>query len=340
MPVPAIVAAIGRSLAGLAASAGEWAAAAGVRAAATGASQMVSGSAAGASGAQAAASQAAMRSAAASSAQVAQSSGSAASSSPPGSSSSGTPTGPTWHQRFQNILNNAVKPIWNGFSASSGGSGGGGGGNIRPGLPGFGGPNSPGGLGRAITGNVTIGTLARAVTLDPVAITKTLVEMAKLPDRLMKFGDSLIHAQEGISVLSSSMSESVMRLNADRYRRDLRTAAMTGSTFSRLTASQSRLEGRLQPYQAMAQNLTNFGATQLLRLIELGAKAVEYLSPIDEIRDKINEWIGSSSATDPGMLTRAITDIASRPTPRYPDPPGARRMPPLPPVVNPSRRRP
>lgn len=173
-------------------------------------------------------------------------------------------------------------------------------------------------LGNAVRGNISSSNL----TGNPADIAKVLLELGKMPGRLRDFGDALLRSQDGLVAFSGRMANAAMKLEAERYGRAMRTAAATGSSYASLTGAQTRLESRLQPYQAAYQTLLNRVSGAVITVAD---KAVGLFESVTKIRALIERWL-PELGKDPDMpvLNKVVRDMAYPVTERARAPLGGR----------------
>lgn len=314
MPIPAIIAAIGRTLPALMRGAGQYFATAGTRAASSAAA--TSGRAAASSAAAAGQSATARTAAGAAQAATAQNAATTAQSAAtqatgttraaqaaanagavPNTATSSTSSSLT----FNRVIQSALSPINTPGGQFMGSIGSAAMDSMQSG-PGF------GGLRQAIAGEVDTGTLTKAATGDPAAITKTIMELGKMPARLRDFGSALLRSQDGLVAFSGRMANAAMKLEAERYGRAMRTAAATGASYAQLTGAQSRLEERLQPYQAAYQSVVNRVSAAVLTIADTVVSGFEHIT---RIRAILARWLPElGKEPEAPILNKVIRDVA------------------------------
>lgn len=129
-----------------------------------------------------------------------------------------------------------------------------------------------------------------------------------LPARIRDFSSAIIDAQHTLATYNGTMAAANMRLQGQRFRRDLSLSLRTSGSYQRLTESQSSLEQTLLPYKAALQNLINTIGTGLNNAANIGVKVFEVLNPIAAyFVDKIGR---ERTADASSWAARVANDIA------------------------------
>lgn len=109
------------------------------------------------------------------------------------------------------------------------------------------------------------------------AVTAVAMEMATLPAKFRDLGASVLEASRQMSYLNGSIASAYARLDAERFRRNVRIASETSGSTKRLTESQNRLEEAMRPGQVA---LTNLGNNALAKLQDLGTTFLDLGKPL------------------------------------------------------------
>lgn len=314
MPLPAVLVAIGRGLAGLATSAAQAAATAGATAATTAAATIPGATAATTAQAAAAAGN-----------PVANAAAQAAMAAVAGSGRPANPAAQGPAAIGQSPTAQAAAQVASGAGRSPGPSPSGPFGPSMGGLPNIFGPGggsqpSFGGLMSSVVGNISPGQALRGAMGNPIEITKMLIEVAKLPARLRDFGAALVDSQSRLAQYSGSIAASVGRLRGDRFRRELQLAGATSGSFGQLSRSQSALEDKLMPYRIGATNLLNGITSSLQRLLTTAIDVLEKVSSLDDWFKSV--FVGEIKKDEGNALSRLVKELAREKGP-------ARRFPPI-----------
>jgi len=146
------------------------------------------------------------------------------------------------------------------------------------------------------------------------AITAVASEMVTLPAKFRDLGASVLEASRNMSQLNGSLASAYARLDAERFRRNVRIASETSGSTRRLTESQNRLEEAMRPGQVA---LTNLGNNVLSGLQDLATTVVEAMQPIVEGINWIVEngpwnWIGGNGNIPNANNVPPLVDLINR----------------------------
>lgn len=143
--------------------------------------------------------------------------------------------------------------------------------------------------------------------------------LAGLPKRFEAVGDALLVHQGRLREASGVIATAFVRLEAERFARDVRTGIKTGASTDAVARSQSRLEDALEPWNAMATNIENrfMSAIQngLAFLLEKGnATAAEFVDLLNKVLpdqlDLKNVFKDDPNAKNNDLLANFISDVA------------------------------
>lgn len=111
----------------------------------------------------------------------------------------------------------------------------------------------------------------------------TAIAIATFPKIIKEWGASLIESKRQLGEFNAAYSVATMRLDVNRFQRNLRLSNATSGSFSRMTQMQNKLEDRLAPY-AIA------GANALLKIATLALNVADKVVQITEIAVVVSGW--------------------------------------------------
>lgn len=146
------------------------------------------------------------------------------------------------------------------------------------------------------------------------AVTAVASEMVTLPAKFRDLGASVLEASRNMSQLNGSLASAYARLDAERFRRNVRIASETSGSTKRLTESQNRLEEALRPGQVA---LTNLGNNALAALQDLATTVVEAIQPVVDGVNWIVEngpwnWAGGNGNIPNANNLPPLVDLINR----------------------------
>lgn len=113
-----------------------------------------------------------------------------------------------------------------------------------------------------------------------------------LPSKIESMGASLIQVQNRLAIASGVIATALVQLDADRFRRDVRSGNKTGESLTFASRQQSRLEDATEPWKALITNIEN-------RVI--GSLAMVSASVMEKVNNAGATIIDGINAAIPGV---------------------------------------
>jgi hypothetical protein len=121
--------------------------------------------------------------------------------------------------------------------------------------------------------------------------------------------DALKAIQAPYVPYSGVMMAAYVRYRGQEIRRMQQMGQLTGGSYSSMVEAKSRLEDTVTPYRALGTNVSNKIAEWTMEFTNLVIRLIEAVSPIDEIRDSINAWLGGRGAGRVPPHIQVLRDI-------------------------------
>ena len=109
------------------------------------------------------------------------------------------------------------------------------------------------------------------------------IALATFPKLVKEWGASIIESKRQLGEFNAAYGVATMRLDVNRFQRNLRMSNATSASFTRLAASQNKLEDKLLPYAIM-------GANALLKLANRAVYTGEKVVAVAEAAAIIAGW--------------------------------------------------
>lgn len=148
-------------------------------------------------------------------------------------------------------------------------------------------------------------------TVRPGGTLDLMNELGKMPSKLTAWGDALLRSQEHLKEWSAGLSAVFSRREARQIARAIESGARTSGSAGALQSANDDLKDELQRYGDVFTNSFNRVVELLTKMATVTVKAVEYLTPIDEIADLLNDWMGSKGA-DTGAFHEYVKEMGAR----------------------------
>jgi hypothetical protein len=104
--------------------------------------------------------------------------------------------------------------------------------------------------------------------------------LVTLPGKLKDFGAAVLEARRSLAEYSGDITNSLVKLEHDRFGRNIRLASATSGSTQGLAEAQSKLEERLLPYQAAGINTLNRMLAGVEIVAETGVRIFDMIEPV------------------------------------------------------------
>ncbi len=126
----------------------------------------------------------------------------------------------------------------------------------------------------------------------PSSVKRLFTQVKQLPDQLTRWGDALQNSQRYLEMYNVTIAETMRQSELADLKRNIGVGQRTAGSVAGVVKSVDSLKDAIQPYRDLGTNLTN-------RVVQLGSnvanvfiKLAEYATPIDELVDFANWFMG------------------------------------------------